>query len=135
MSIIETPPQPKKRSHAMPEGKIQAACYQFFWNEYPQYRGLYFAVPNENNRADSNAITGAIRRSMGVYHGVADTLMLIPRGQYHGLAIEYKDEKGRQSEHQVVWQKLVEAQGYRYEVCRSLAQFKGIIEEYLALPH
>lgn len=117
----------------MPEGKIQAACYEYFWNNYPQYRGLYFAVPNENSRADSNAITGAIRRSMGVYHGVSDTLMLIPRGAYHGLCIEYKDEKGRQSEHQKKWQKLVESQGFRYEICRSLEQFQIIINEYLSL--
>lgn len=132
MPIIETPPQQKKRGHSMPEGKIQSACYLYFWENYPQYRGLYFAVPNENNRADSNAITGAIRRSMGVYHGVSDTLMLIPRGQHHGLCIEYKDEKGRQSEHQKAWQKLVEAQGYVYKICRSLDQFKSIIYDYLA---
>ena len=132
MPIIETPPQPKKRGHSMPEGKIQAACYQYFWNNYPQYRGLYFAVPNENNRADSNAITGAIRRSMGVYHGVSDTLMLIPRGPYHGLCIEYKDENGRQSEHQKTWQKLVEGQGYRYEVVRSEEEFKRLTDEYLS---
>lgn len=130
--IVETPEKPKKRSHSMPEGKIQASCYQYFWNTYPQYRGLYFAVPNENNRADSNAITGAIRRSMGVYHGVSDTILLLPRGGFHALLIEYKDEKGRQSEHQKAWQRLVESYGYRYEVCRSLEQFQIIIKEYLA---
>lgn len=130
MPIIETPPQPKKRGHSMPEGKIQAACYEYFWNNYPQYRGLYFAVPNENNRSDSNAITGAIRRSMGVYHGVSDTLMLIPRHGFHGLCIEYKDEHGKQSLHQIAWQKLVESQGYKYYLCRSLAQFKEILDNY-----
>lgn len=133
MTIIETPDQPKKRRHSMPEGKIQATCFQYFWNTYPQYRGLYFAIPNENARADSNAITGAIRRSMGVYHGVSDTLLLFPSGQYHGLCIEYKDENGRQSEHQKAWQRLVESQGYCYRICRSLEQFKTIIAEYLAL--
>lgn len=133
MAIIETPENPNKRGRKSNEGKIQAECYQYFWDEYPQYRGLYFAVPNENNRADSNAITGAIRRSMGVYHGVADTLMLIPRGKYHGLCIEYKDQKGRQSEHQKEWQAIVERQNYRYEICRSLEQFKEIINEYLSL--
>lgn len=130
--IIETQDQPKRRQHSMPEGKIQASCYQYFWNTYPQYRGLYFAVPNENNRADSNAITGAIRRSMGVYHGVSDTLLLVPRGLFHGLCVEYKDENGKQSVHQVAWQKLVESQGYRYVICRSLEQFKQIIRDYLA---
>ena len=117
----------------MPEGRIQAECYQYFWNTYPQYRGLYFAVPNENSRADSNAITGAVRRAMGVYHGVADTLMLIPRGKYHGLAIEYKDEDGKQSKYQIAWQALVESQGYMYRLCRSLAQFREIVDGYLNL--
>lgn len=129
--IVETPEQPKKRGHSMPEGRIQAECYQYFWNNYPRYRGLYFAVPNENTRSDSNIISGAQRKAMGVYHGVADTLMLIPRGRYHGLAIEYKDAHGRQSVHQVAWQALVENQGYRYVVCRSLDEFKSIIENYL----
>lgn len=133
MTIIPTEERPRRRSHSMPEGKIQAECYSFFWNTYPQYRGLYFAVQNENSRADSNAITGAIRRSLGVYHGVSDTLMLIPRGPYHGLCIEYKDEKGKQSEHQILWQKLVESQGYKYVICRSLEEFKKIIKEYLEL--
>lgn len=131
--IVETPEQPKKRAHSMSEGKIQASCYQYFWNTYPQYRGLYFAVPNENNRSDSNAITGSIRRSMGVFHGVSDTLLLVPSGPYHGLAIEYKDEHGRQSPHQVYWQKLVENQGYKYCLCRSLAQFKEIIKDYFSV--
>lgn len=116
----------------MPEGRIQAECYQYFWNTYPQYRGLYFAVPNENTRADSNIISGAQRKAMGVYHGVSDTIMLIPRGGFHGLCIEYKDEHGRQSPHQVAWQTLVESQGYKYCLCRSLAQFKEIVEGYLS---
>lgn len=129
--IIQTPDRPKSRARSMPEGKIQAACYQYFWNTFPQYRGLYFAVPNENSRTDSNPITGAIRRSMGVYHGVADTLLLVPSGPFHGLCVEYKDEHGKQSVHQIAWQKLVEAQGYRYVICRSLDQFKQIIRGYL----
>ena len=131
--IIETSERQKKRGHAMPEGRIQAACYQYFWNNYPLYRGLYFAVPNENSRSDSNVISGAMRRAMGVYHGVSDTILLLPRGKYHGLCIEYKDEKGRQSEHQIAWQKLVEAQGYRYEVVRSQPAFEALIKEYLEL--
>lgn len=129
--IIETPEQPKRRSHSMPEGKIQSECYRYFWDNYPQYHGLYFAVPNENSRGDSNAITGALRRSMGVFHGVSDTLLLIPRNGFHGLAIEYKDEKGKQSVHQVAWQRQIERQGYVYKVCRSLDQFKTIIKDYL----
>ena len=40
---------------------------------------------------------------------------------------------GRQSDAQILWQSKVEAQGYRYEVVRSLEEFKELIKEYLEL--
>jgi len=129
--IVETPERPKKRTHSSPEGKIQAECFAWFWNTYPQYRKCLFHVPNENDRSDSNIIQGAIRKSMGVVAGVSDFLLLVARGKYHGLCIEMKDEHGQQKPAQKEWQKIVEAQNYRYEICRSLEQFKQIIEEYL----
>lgn len=131
--IVETPPQVKRRSHSSPEGKIQAECFAWFWNKYPQYRKLLFHVPNENDRSDSNIIQGAIRKSLGVVSGVADLLLLIASSGYHGLCVEMKDEKGRQKPAQAEWQAIVEAQGYKYVICRSLEQFKIIIEEYLCL--
>lgn len=133
MPILATPPRPAQRKRGSPEGRIQSSCVAWFWNTYPQYRELYFCVPNENSRGDSNSATGAIRRSMGVTKGVADTLMLIPRGRWHGLCIEYKREDGYQSQAQKEWQSKVEAQGYRYEVVRSLEEFKRLINEYLSL--
>lgn len=131
--IIETADQPKKRSHRSNEGRIQAECFQWFHNFFPQYRGLLFHVPNENDRSDSNIIQGAIRKSLGVVSGVADLLLLIASSGYHGLCIEMKDEKGRQKPAQAEWQTIVESQGYKYVVCRSLEQFKIIIQEYLCL--
>ena len=129
--IVETPEKPGKRRHSSPEGRIQAECFAWFWNTYPQYRKLLFHVPNENDRADSNIIQGAIRKSLGVVSGVADLLLLVASGGYHGLCIEMKDEKGRQKPAQAEWQTIIEAQGYRYVICRSLEQFKIIIHEYL----
>lgn len=131
MAITETPPRPAQRKRGSPESKIQASCVTWMHNTYPEYRGLYFCVPNENSRGDSNSATGAIRRSMGVVKGVSDTLMLIPRGRWHGLCIEYKREDGYQSQVQKDWQSKVEAQGFRYEVVRSLEEFKRLIVEYL----
>lgn len=132
MPIIETPPQPKKRRHSSPEGRIQAECFQWFFNNFPQYRGLLFHVPNENDRADSNPIQGAIRKSLGVWPGVSDLICLIPRNGHGALLIEMKDERGTQKPAQKEWQLAVEAQGYVYKICRSLEQFKEIIAEYLA---
>lgn len=131
--IIETPERPQKRSHRSNEGKIQAECFQWFWNTYPQYRGLLYHVPNENDRADSNIIQGAIRKSLGVVAGVADLILMIQRGGHGALCIEMKDDKGVQRPAQKDWQKIVEAQGYRYKICRSLEQFQEIIKEYLSL--
>lgn len=131
--IVETPEQPKRRGHRSNEGKIQAECFAWFWNDYPQYRKLLFHIPNENDRSDSNIIQGAIRKSLGVVAGVSDLILLVPRGLYHGLCIEMKDKKGTQKPAQKEWQTLVEAQGYKYCLCRSLAQFKNVISDYLNL--
>lgn len=131
--IVETPQQPKRRGHRSNEGKIQAECFAWFWNEFPQYRKLLFHVPNENDRADSNPIQGAIRKSLGVVPGVSDLILLVPRDSHGALLIEMKDEKGTQKPAQKEWQTLVEAQGYKYCLCRSLAQFKNVISDYLNL--
>ena len=133
MSILVTPPRPAQRKRGSPEGKIQSQCVAYFHNTYPEYRGLYFAVQNENSRADSNASTGAIRRAVGVVSGVSDTILLIPRGKWNALCVEFKTEVGRQSDAQRLWQSKVEAQGFRYEVVRSLDEFKKLINAYLSL--
>lgn len=133
MAIIPTESQPKKRGHRSNEGRIQASCIVWFHNTYPQYRGLLFHCPNENDRADSNPIQGAIRKSLGVVPGVADLICLIPRSGHGALLIEMKDEHGKQRPAQVEWQKIVESQGYRYEVVRSLQEFQEVINEYLSL--
>jgi hypothetical protein len=111
--------------------RIQSACVAWFWNTYPQYRELYFCVPNENAREDSNAITGAIRRASGIVKGVSDTILFLARGPYHGLCVEFKTEVGKQSDAQRLWQSKVEAQGYKYVVIRSLEEFKKLIIGYI----
>lgn len=129
--IVETSPANKKRSHRANEGRIQAQCFQWFWNEYPQYRKLLFHIPNENDRSDSNFIQGAIRKSLGVVAGVADLILLVQRGGHGALCIEMKDENGSQKPAQKEWQAIIEAQGFKYVICRSLEQFKITINEYL----
>lgn len=98
-----------------------------------QYRALaklLFAVPNGGGRSKVEA---AIMQGEGVTPGVSDLILLVARGGYNGLCIEMKTEakSSKQSEDQEAWQKLVEAQGYKYVVCRSLEQFRSVINEYL----
>lgn len=136
--IIETPPQPKKRSHGQPEAKIQAESFAWFWNEFPQYRGLLWAVTNQNERSNelskrSQLISGAMRKALGLVAGVSDLQLYIARGGYHALCLEAKTQIGRQSPQQHEWERKVTEQGYLYKIFRSVEEFKEIITWYLNL--
>lgn len=109
------------------ESRIQSICVSHFGYNYPQYRGLLFAVPNGGYRT---ATTAKIMKAEGVIPGVSDLLLLIPSRQYHGLCIEFKTDKGRQSEAQKEWQRAVEAQGYCYKVVRSLDEWIDLLAWY-----
>jgi hypothetical protein len=131
--IQETPKNPYKARRGSPEMHIQAECVKWLWNERPRTRNLFFHVENEVNIAGNNAALGAIRRAQGIVKGVSDCILLMMRGGYGGLMVEFKTATGYQSEAQKEWQKLVEAQGYKYVVCRSLEEFQLIIDNYLNL--
>ena len=120
------------------EHNIQAACVRWFNLQWPEYRGLLFAVPNGGAR--SKAIAGKLKAE-GVVPGVADLILLVPqwfttwRGQkgclYAGLCIEMKTTKGRQSHDQKEWEDKVTGQGYEYKVIRSLDEFIEVVDSYL----
>jgi hypothetical protein len=131
MTIIETPPPPAKRRRGAPEMKIQAECVKVAWNEFPETRYSLFHVANEVDRPDANAMLGARRRAEGIVRGVSDLILMLPRKGYHALCIEMKTETGYQSSFQKDWQKIVESNGYRYVVCRSVEQFRDILTDYL----
>lgn len=111
------------------ESQIQQACVRWFALQYSQYIGLLAAIPNGGRRDE---VTGKILKAEGVVPGVSDLILFIPRQGYHALMIEMKTEKGQQQPSQKRWQALVEAQGYKYVICRSVFEFIKIINEYLA---
>lgn len=136
--IIETPERPKQRKHTQSESKIQADSFLWFHNSFPQYRGLLFACPNQNERSGelskkAQLISGAMRKAIGVVAGVSDLILFIPRGNYHALCLECKTEIGKQSEEQKDWERKVSEQGYLYKIFRSKEQFRQIIDSYLTL--
>ena len=113
------------------ESKIQIGCVTWFRLQYPQYNKLMFSVPNGGSR---NAREAGILKAEGVVAGVSDLLLLIPRGAYHGMAIEMKtdDKTSKQTPAQKEWQQAVEEQGYKYAVCRSFDDFMELINGYLS---
>lgn len=112
------------------ESELQRKCFQYFHIAHPKMARLFFAVPNGGYRNQREA---AIMKAEGVTAGVADALLLVPRGDFHGLCIEFKTETGRQSEYQKKWQADAETQGYRYEIIKNLDTFIALIENYLSL--
>lgn len=110
------------------ESKLQQTCVRWFRFHYPDYHKLLFAIPNGGKR---NAVTASILKAEGVVAGVADLFLAVPSPDYHGLFIEMKYGKGKQSPEQVAFQKAVIMQGYRYEVVRSFDEFMGLVNSYL----
>jgi len=113
-----------------PESNLQKSCIRWFRIQYRELTKLLFAVPNGGHR---NATEAAIMKAEGVVAGVADVILLISRGDYNSLCIEFKTEKGRQTELQKEWQTEAEKNGNKYVVCRSLQEFMSLVNEYLKL--
>ena len=114
------------------EHRIQCAIVKWFYYAYPQYRdGCLFAVPNGGHR---NIQTAARLKAEGVTSGVADLLLLVPKREYHGLCVEVKTPVGRQSDNQKNWQRIIEAQGFKYCIVRSLDEFAELVRWYLDEP-
>ena len=120
------------------EHRIQCSIVDWFYYAYPQYRiksiaraTLLFAVPNGGHR---NIQTARSLKAEGVTSGVSDLLLLVPKREYHGLCVEVKTPVGRQSENQKNWQRIIEAQGYKYCIVRSLDEFVELVRWYLNEP-
>lgn len=110
------------------EHRLQSSCVRWFRMQYPQWGHSLFAVPNGGRR---DKATGARLKDEGVLAGVADMILLRQSKGYGALLIEMKTKAGRQAASQKEWQKAVEADGYRYVICRSLEEFMAAVTEYL----
>lgn len=109
------------------EDSLQRMCVQWFSYQYPQYARLLHHSPNGGKR---NAIEAAKFKAMGVRAGFPDLILCVASNGYHGLFVELKTAKGRQSEYQKYYQQALEKQGYKYVVVRSLEGFRKVISEY-----
>lgn len=72
-------------------------------------------------------------REEGARAGVADLILLIPKGGYASLCIEMKTAKGKQSDAQIVFMELARKMHNKYVICRSFDDFQKEVNEYLEL--
>lgn len=110
------------------ESDIQKNCVKWFRLQYPKLATLLFAVGNGGSRSK---IEAAIMKGEGVTAGVSDLILLLHNSKHHALCIEMKTKTGRQQESQKEWQRIVEAAGNKYIVCRSFEDFQEQINLYL----
>lgn len=66
------------------------------------------------------------RVSMGLRKGAADLVLVLPG---YVIFLEIKKEDGIQKKEQRLFQDKVEALGHRYEIVRSLEEFRDLVRE------
>lgn len=120
----------KRRRHlGHAEDDLQMQCVRWFRLQFPQLSRLLHHSPNGGRR---DAREGARFKKMGTQPGFPDLILLVASQDYHALLIELKTRTGRQQESQKEYQRLIEAQGYRYLIVRSLEQFQQEVNTYLS---
>lgn len=121
---------PQRKRPDDEEHRLQCACVNWFRLQYPTHATALFAVPNGGRR---DRVSGAKLKAEGVLPGVSDLILLLPRGNHHGLLIEMKTESGKQSQAQRDWQRDMVHRGYKYMVIRSIDEFIDRVTDYLLL--
>ena len=127
-ALCNTPVKMRKPSHE--EDRLQITCRVWFDLQQKDLSILLHHSPNEGLLV-KRASDGSKRKAMGVRAGFPDFIFLKSNRFYPYLAIELKTQKGKQSEHQIAYQKAIEANGGKYVVVRSLEEFMSEINEYL----
>lgn len=131
-----TDQKPKKRKQW--EKIAQKQSVAWFRFSYPQYRDLFYHIPNEGKRPEW---VGRDLNQMGMQSGMLDLHLDIPHKAangtfYYGLRIEMKPAKKDSpssvtpEQHRTIGQ--LNAQGYFACVCYGFDEFKDAVQWYLA---
>ena len=104
------------------EARIQAECFTYHWNNYPDQRMRMFHINNN----PKNKIDGARLKAMGLVSGVADMCYL--RANKPPLFMEFKKPGETQEPEQVQFEEMCNGIGVGYVIIRSLEDFKKHLE-------
>ncbi len=114
------------------ERQMQKAVVDYIDKCYPNIGPLCFHVPLELLRREEH--TAGMFHALGARAGVADIVMLMPRGVYHGLLVELKVPPRRPTDSQVNFLELARAQGYAACWTDSVNTVLKLIDVSLKLP-
>lgn len=112
------------------ETEIQKQCIAWFSSQYRKIweQGLLIHIANERH---CSLRRGKELKDMGVRKGVPDLQLFVAKKGFHGLLIEMK-QPGRYArpEQRELMDNLT-LEGYLCVVCKSLDEFRTIINNYL----
>jgi hypothetical protein len=94
-------------------------------NNIPVYH-----IPNEGKRSN---ISGARLKKIGLRKGVPDLCIPVPKGKYHGLYIELKSNKGKATQEQIEWLKLLKSNGYATAITYGVDEAITVIKQYISI--
>lgn len=104
------------------EANLQAKCYRWAYNSYPQLRGLLFSVPNGGTRNIREAMA---LKATGLTPGIPDLILL-----YNGITgFEFKTSSGRLSPAQIKIHTIWRKNNIEVYLIRDEETFKEIIEK------
>lgn len=95
---------------------------------YPEMK-LLFAIPNGGHRYIRVAQK---MKAEGVRAGIPDLFLPVARGGFHGMFIEMKYGRNRQTKEQVEWFKELKKNGYYCIVCYSQEEAQEVLGDYLS---
>jgi len=121
------------------EHELQRACIKWFRLQYKEYAMNLFAIPNGAKR---DARSGKWYKDEGMTAGVSDAILLVPSPEKdkegniigmgtNGVCIEFKTDKGKQTDAQKEFQIAVLNRGYAYWIIRDFDTFRKAIENYM----
>ena len=118
---------------ALRESDLQEAIIAWSHTIVEQHPCLawLFSVPNGGYRSGREAVS---LKRQGVVPGILDLMLCVPRGGYHGLAIELKIPGGKckaPSKEQRQYVEFLTEQGYYCFVSNDFDEIKRKILEYL----
>lgn len=104
------------------ESTLQKSCVKWFKLQYP--KELIWATPNGGSR---NKYEAARLKLEGVLPGVSDLVVIFPNKI---LFIELKYGKGKQTEHQLLFERKIKSKGFDYYLINSFDSFKELITKF-----
>ncbi len=137
--FAELEPKAAKLTHNVPVYKADHLPHEKLWSEHDHQvafvqwvkhtygdsrEGDIFAVPNgaklpyiKTAKGTRHAPQALRLLAEGMQPGVADLLLLLPRGEYHGLCIEMKKVGGKPRQEQIAWLQKRRTDGYCVGIC------------------